>query len=200
LIVKFTDKVRTYTRKAVMKKFVAWLFAFLVLVAVAGVFFYKYYLPEMVAAALVKEEEQPYIPKFVQARIKKYKEPVNKGAEDVIREIHRSQVTLQQILETIDRTEPEQVQAMLDELSDTRIVSEDQVFDIGKKYIRADFDVEVLRVAFKENVDTSMIRKGLRQAEYHRNEVPIDPDMAKAIVKQVLIQKEKEYKRAMHQD
>jgi hypothetical protein len=183
-----------------MKKFVAWLFAFLVLIAVAAVFFYKFYLPEMVAVALVEEQDRPYIPKFVQARIKKYKEPVNKGAEDVIREIHRSRISLQQILETIDRTEPEQVQAMLDELSTTRIISEDQVFDIGKKYIDADFDVEVLRTPFKENVDTSMIRKGLRQAEYHRNEVPMDPQMAKAIVKQVLIQKEKEYNRAMHQD
>jgi hypothetical protein len=182
-----------------MRKIVAWFVALLVLMAIGTAVFYKFYLPQVLAAAIVKEEDQAYIPMFVKAKIKEYKKPVNKGAEDVIREMHRSNVTLQQILETIDRTEPEQVDALLSELEDTRIVSTDQVFDIGKKYIAADFDLEVLRRPFTENVDTSMIKKGLRKAEYHREEAMMDPAMAKAVVKQILIQKEKEFRQAMVQ-
>jgi hypothetical protein len=180
-----------------MRKVLAWLFAFLIFTAIAGVVFYKFYLPAMLAAAIVRDEAPAYIPKFVQARIREYRAPVNKGAEDVINEMHRSNVSLQQILAAIDKTEPENVYAMLSELEETRITSTDQVFDIGKKYIDADFDLEILRRPFNENVDTAMIRKGLRTAEYHRQEALVDPAMAKAIVKQVLIQKEKEFSRAL---
>jgi hypothetical protein len=178
-----------------MKTFFGWMVALIIIGAIAALFFYKYYLPGLVAKALVQQEEPPYIPKFVQTRISRYKAPVNKGAEDVIREMHRRNVDIDQVLKAIDETEEEQIYLMLDELNQTRVTDTDQVFNVAKKYFRTDFDLEVLRKPFNENVDTAMIRKGLKQAAYHRNEEPIDPEMAKAILKQVLVQKEREYRR-----
>lgn len=181
-----------------MKKFIGWMIAFLLVAGIASFIFYKFYVPVLVAEAFVEKENPAYIPRFVQARIEEYKAPVNEGASDIIVEIHRADVRLADLLEAIDRADEDQVHMMLDELSQRRITNTNQVFDIAKKYFTVDFDIEVLRKPFNENVDMAMIRKGLKQAAYYRNEDPVDPEMARAVIKQILIQKEKEYQKSMN--
>lgn len=170
-----------------------------VVLAGAGLVFYKFYLPGLVADAIVEDNAPSYMPKFVENRMKKYKAPLNKGANDVIQEIHKSDVTLEQILDAIDRTEDRQVYAALDELGRSKVKNTNQVFDIAKKYINADFDVEVLRKPFNENISMAMIKRAMGYAEGYRKDESFDPEMAKAIAKKLLIQKEKEYRQSMMQ-
>jgi hypothetical protein len=180
-----------------MKTLLGWIAVIIIAGAIGAFLFYKIYLPKMLAEAIVKQEESVYIPKFVQARIRKYKAPVNEAAEDVIREIHKSDINVDQIIEAIDRTEEEQVYAMLDELTQANLVSTNQVFDICKKYFTVDFDIELLRKPFNENVDVATIKSALKNSDYREHQQAVDPQMAKAIIKQVLLQKEAEYRKRM---
>lgn len=183
-----------------MKRFIGWTFILLLLTVVGVSIFYKFYLPGLIADALVQEKEPAYIPTFVQTKIKKYKAPVNKGAEDVIREIHKSNVSLDQILVAIDKTEAEQVYSMLDELNDTEIKNTNQVFDLASRHFPVDFDIEVLRKPFNKNVTMAMIKKGITQANEKREEEGVDPEMAKSVIKQILRQKEQDFNKAMSGD
>jgi hypothetical protein len=180
-----------------MKKVLIWVIGLLVFLAVATFMFYRFYLPRLVADAITQEKTPTYMPRYVEARMKKFKAPLNKGASDVIKEIHKSDVTLEQLLAAVDNTEPEQVHAALDELNNTKIKNTNQVFDIARKYVQADFDVEVLRRPFNENVDMDMVKRALGYAEGYNDEDAVDPNMAKAVIKQLLIQKEKEYRQSM---
>lgn len=183
-----------------MKKFLIWVLALFIVFAVAGIIFYKVYLPGLVAEAIAEDQTPGYVPRFVEVRMKKYKAPLNKGAGDVIREIHESNVSLEQVLQAIDRTEPEQVHAALDELGNSNPKTTDEVFDIASKYVNADFNVEILRKPFNENVNMSMVKRAMGYAEGYRNDDTIDPEMAKAVAKKLLIQKEKEYRQSMMQE
>jgi hypothetical protein len=182
-----------------MKKFLIWVIGLFVVFAAAGLIFYKFYLPGLVADAITEDQTPGYVPRFVEVRMKKYKAPLNKSAGDVIHEIHESNVTLEQVLQAIDRTEPEQVYAALNELSNSKPKTTDEVFDIARKYVNADFDVEILRKPFNENVNMSMVKRAMGYAEGYRNDDTIDPDMAKAVAKKLLIQKEKEYRQSIMQ-
>jgi hypothetical protein len=181
-----------------MKKFLVWVIGLSVIVAAAAFIFYRFYLPGLVADAIMEEHTPRYVPTFVEARMKKFKAPLNKGTSDVIKEIHRSNVTLEQLLAAVDNTEPAQVHAALDELNNSKVKNTNDVFEIGKKYVQADFDVEVLRKPFNENVDMTMVKRALGYAEGRNDEDAVDPEMAKAVIKQLLIQKEKEYRQSMN--
>jgi hypothetical protein len=178
-----------------MKKFGIWLLALVITAGIGAYVFYKFYLPGLVAKELVKDEESVYVPRFVKAKIRKYKAPVNKGAHDVIKEMHKSNVTLEQLLQAIDETEEEQVRGMLAELNQINLKSTDQVFDVAKKHFTPGFDIEILRKPFNDNVSLDMVKNGLKQANSYASQADLDPEMAKAVAKQILIQKEKEYNR-----
>jgi hypothetical protein len=176
-----------------MKTFLLWLVALVILMGIGAAVFYKYYLPEMVAEVLTEEETPSYVPPFVRSKVVKYKEPINRGARDVIDQIHQSGVTIDQVINTIDNTSEADINALISELNEVELQSTDQAFNIASKHLAGDFDVEVLRKPFKENVDLKNLQKGIRYANDHRNDEEMDIDMAKEVIKKVLIQKEKEY-------
>jgi hypothetical protein len=177
-----------------VKKFLIWVLALIAAAAIGAFIFYKLYLPRIVAEAIVKgEDELAYMPDFVQTRIRKYRAPVNEAADDVIRELHKSGITMEQITEAIDKTGESQVDGLLAELANTELKSTNQVFDIATKHLQVDFDVEPLRAPFNENVDLDMVRSAIERAQQHRKDEAVDAEMAKAIFKQILLQKEAEY-------
>jgi hypothetical protein len=181
-----------------MKKSIGWIIAILLIVGIGGFIFYKFYLPDLVADALVtKRGLPPYVPKHIKIRVQKYKAPINKGAEDVIHTIHHAHISLEDVFKTIDETEEEQVYAVINELKTTPLKNTNQVFDIAKKHLHTEFDVEVLREPFNKNVDMKLIKKGMDYANAYRNDASISPDMAKAVIKRILLQKEKEFNQAM---
>lgn len=182
-----------------MKKLLTWIVALLLIAGVGGFIFYKFYLPDLVADALITKKDTPgYIPKYIKIRVQKYKAPVNKGAEDVIQHIHERQISLDQVFKTIDETEEEQIYDILSELNHTKLKNPDQVFDIAKKHLHTDFDIEVLREPFNENVDLKLIRKGISYANAYRHDASISPEMAKAVIKRILLRKEKEFNHRMN--
>lgn len=176
-----------------MKKLFIVIVVLAALAFAGGYYWYKNHFPDMVAEAMVANELPPYVPKYIQVKIEEFRKPVNAGTEKMIVEMHRQDIPLEKVMETIDNTSEEQTYAFLDELSNTDLTSTDQVFEIGKKYFPADYNVEAFRKPFNENVDLGTIRKGLRYANTNRRTNDISIPTLKAIAKKILLEKEKEY-------
>ncbi|MBT1702595.1 hypothetical protein [Chryseosolibacter indicus] len=180
-----------------MKRFLIWVLSLLIVGCIAAIIIYKFYLPGLVAKALIREEVPVLVPRYVKARIDQYKVPVNQGAEDVIKSIHRSDVSVEDLLEAIDDTDEEQFYAIVDEFNITKPKNTNEVFDLAKKHLNVDFDFEILREPFNKNIDMKLIRRGMGYANAYRNEQAIDPGIAKAVAKKILLQKEQEYNQEM---
>lgn len=175
-----------------MKKIIVVIVALLIVGSIAAYFTYKHYMPNVVAEAIISEDVPDYLPKRVQNKIKSLRSPVNTGAEDVVKKIHQSEIPLKKILEMIDNTHEDQIDNLLQDLNLTPLKSTDQVFDIAKKHLTADFDIEVLRQPFNKNVNLKMIQKGIQYSNTSSKANNINIETAKAIVKKILIEKEKE--------
>ena len=58
---------------------------------------YHLYFPVMVAKSIVNETTT-FVPEHVRTRIQKIRQPVNEGAQSVVETMHKSGVTMDQIL------------------------------------------------------------------------------------------------------
>lgn len=178
-----------------MKKGIVRCFVIVSILAILGYAVYFFYFPQMVAEAIVSDNPPAYIPKRIQNRIDEFRIPINKGVEDVVSHIHEANIPIEEVLEAIDETSEEEAYLLLEELNQTKIRSADQVFTITKQHLDTDFDMEIFRKPFTENVDIKLIQKWIKYANVNRKTKDIDIETARAIVKQVLIEKEKEFKK-----
>lgn len=166
----------------------------LMLIGLAGYIAYEVYLPKMIAQSITSEPA-PFMPAEIQERIEKIRKPVNEGADVVVETVHKSGVTMAEILKAIDEAEEEQANAFLDELNRSKLESSNQVFNIAKKHFPVDFDVEIFRKPFNDKVSLATIRKGMRYANVYKDKDEFDAGTAKSVVKRVLLEKEEEFKR-----
>jgi hypothetical protein len=179
-----------------MKKLFIGLLVLLMLVAIGGFVVYKFYMADLIADAIISKEDVPaFVPEKIKSKIDKYRTPINYGAEEAIKKIHESHITLDQLLKAIDEAPEDQAYALLEELNTTKIRSSNQVFDLVKERFPVDFDVEVFRKPFTEKVDIKTIRKGIAYMNQHAESM--DVEMAKSVAKKILLQKEKEYNKVM---
>ncbi len=180
------NKFRLYTATAI-------------LIGVSGYLAYQLYFPVMVAKSIT-DESTFLVPDRIQKRIKKIRQPVNEGADAVVETMHRSGVTMDQVLEAIDNAREEQALAMLDELNSRKETDADELFSIAKKHFPVEFDVEVFREAFKQKVSPGLIKKGIKYANIYKEREEIDVETAKSIAKRILIQKESEFNRIVQKN
>ena len=176
-----------------MKKTISIVIIVLSVAAIAAFIFYKLLLPGLVADAMVADELPAYVPKQIQRRIEEFRKPVNKSAEEMIIEMHKADIPVTKLVQTIEATSEKQAYALLDELAVAKPKNADEVFDIGKKYLPADYDVEVFREPFKEHINMKMINKAIKYASMNRRTKDIDIKTVKLVAKKILLEKEKEY-------
>jgi hypothetical protein len=179
-----------------MKKLFIGLLVLLTLIAIGGFVVYKFYMADLIADAIITKEDVPaFVPEKIKSKIDKYRTPINYGAEETIKKMHESHITLEHLLKAIDEAPEDQAYALLEELNATKIRSSNQVFDMVKERFPVDFDVEVFRKPFIEKVDVKTIRKGIAYMNQHAESM--DVEMAKSVAKKILLQKEKEYNKVM---
>ena len=163
-------------------------------ITLIGYVLYKQYAPTIIANELLRETEPAFLPKKISEKIKKVKTQTNQLSKDVIKDIHASNITLDQLLKAIDEVTENKANLLLDDLNRLgEIKSSDQVFDLAKKHFPVDFDVELLREPFRKKADVHVLQKAIQKANEYRNNNLIDFETAKAIVKRVLTEKEKEF-------
>ena len=71
---------------------------------------------------------------------------------------------------------------------------------MAKRHFPVEFDVEIFRSVFNERVDMAMIKKGVRYANMYKNKDEFDSETAKSIAKEILLQKEDEFKKITNVD
>lgn len=162
------------------------------LVSAGGYFLYRTFAATIIADAVVSESLPAYIPKRLQTRVESIRRPLNKGANAMLQKMHESRIPLDQVLQAIDDVSEEEAYAFLDDLNRAKPSDTDEVFDIAKKHFHTDFDPEVFREPFNRHFDIRQIRNGIAYANLNRRSNDVDITTAKAILKKVIIEKEKE--------
>lgn len=162
------------------------------LVTAGGYYLYRTFAPAIIADAVVSESLPAYIPKRFQTRVESIKRPLNKGAEAMLEKMHESRIPLDQVLQAIDDVSEEEVYTFLDALNKAKPSNTDEVFDIAKKHFHTDFDPEVFREPFNRYFDMRQIRNGIAYANLNRRSNDVDITTGKAILKKIIIEKEKE--------
>lgn len=164
----------------------------LAIIGVGGYVLYRAVLPGMIAQATASESLPDYIPKRLKARMEAIKNPINKGTEAMIERMHASGIPLETVLETVDNITEDQAYAFLDEVTKAQPVNTDEVFDIAKRHFNTGFDPEVFREPFNEHFKIKQIRNAVTYANQNRHFNDVEITTAKAILKKILIEKEKE--------
>lgn len=176
-----------------IKKIVIVFIAFTSLALISYVV-YKQYAPAIIANELLKETEPIFLPKKITEKIKVVKIQTNQLSTDVIKDIHKSNITLDQILKALDEVTEDEANALLDEINALgEIKSSDQIFDLTKKRFPVEFDVEPLREPFRKKANVPLLKKALLKANQYRDNDLIDFESAKSIARRILIEKEKEF-------
>jgi hypothetical protein len=163
------------------------------LLGLAGYSLYRYYFAELMANAIVNETLPPFAPKRTQNKIKEISVPLNNGTEAVLRRMHDSEISIDQVVKAIDNTTEEEAYDLLDDLNKAKPNNPNEVFDIAKRHLMVDFDIETFRKPFNDHVKMKDIRQAIQYANYNRKSKDIDFVTAKVIFKNIVIRKEEEY-------
>ena len=175
-----------------MKRFLLISLLVLMCVAAGGYYLYRSMMPEIIAEAMVSDNLPEYIPKRLQTRVEAMRKPINKGTEAMIERMHDSEIPMQKVLAAVDRITEEQAYAFLDEVNASNPSSTDDIFNLAKKHFPTDFNPEVFREPIKEHFEFSQIRGAIDYVNLNRISNDIDIATAKAIVKKIITEKEKE--------
>lgn len=162
-----------------------------------GYYAYTVYLPDVVAESIVSGEVSPVVPDKYRHQLERAHKPVNRGADMLISTLYQASIPLEEILKAIDGISEREAYAMLDELNQTELQSQNQVFDLLKRRFPVDFDVEVLREPFRRQVSMATVRKGIASANQLRESQEVDFETARGVVKRILILKEQEFNQAL---
>ena len=178
-----------------MKKM--WILSLLtIIVACAGGYVvYKTIIPEVIADAVTTEKLAGFIPKRLKARVEAISKPINKGTEAFIEKMHAAQIPVHDVLDAVDNINEEQVHAFLDEINVTKPKDTNEVFNVVKKHFRTKFDFEVFRQPFNEHFEMKQLANAFAYANLNRRSNDIDLETAKAIVKKIIVDKDKEVHR-----
>lgn len=163
--------------------------------SVGGYYLYNALFTRAVAYALAADTVPAYVPKRFQARIQAISPPFNKGTEAVLNEMRNSGVSMTEILATIDGITEEDAYKLLDELNQVKPQTTNDVFSISKKHIHTAFDPEIFRQSFNNHVNMKDVEKALLLANKNRRTHDLDFETGKAVLKQILLEKEKEYRK-----
>jgi hypothetical protein len=175
-----------------MKKTFASILLTLCLLAVGGYFLYQYMMPGIIADAVVADSLPDYIPKRLHTKVEAIRVPLNKGTEAIVQRMHASEIPVEEVLESVDEISEKDVYKFLDEINEKKPTNTNEVFDIIKKYLSTDFDLEVFREPFNQHFQMKQINNAVEYANLNRRSNDIDISTAKAIVKKIIVEKEKE--------
>lgn len=164
----------------------------LIVLAFGGYSLYQILMPKMVAEAVVSESLPGYIPKRLKTRVESMRAPINNGAEAMMKKMHESNVSVDQVLEAVDDISEAQAYAFLDELNKREPKNTNEVFDVAKKHFSPTFDLEIFRQPFNQYFEMKQVKKAIAYANFNRKSNDVDISTAKAILKKIIIEKEKE--------
>jgi hypothetical protein len=155
--------------------------------------FYKLYFPGLVAEVVTGNKIPPYIPKRMQNKIEAIRVPLNNGTSEFVKKIHKADIPMEKVIDVIDVIKEEDANALLHELNQTKPQTTNEVFNIMKKHLPENLDVEVFRKPFNEHFTMNTIRQAIAYGNTNKRAKTLDFETTKAIVKQIVEEKEKAF-------
>lgn len=156
---------------------------------------HTYWLPKYVARMIVMDEGVPdYLPQKVQKGIVKAKEKVNPLAGAILSESYKGGLTLEELLDFIENTDEKLVFTLADSVSGLHSFETNQIFDLANDILKPQFNAKVLRNAFNQHVSEEMIKVVIMHYKANREELQSSPEIGRQIIKQILIEKDKQIK------
>ena len=165
------------------------------LLVVGGYLLYRTLMPQFIAEAMISNSPPGYIPKRLQNRVESLKIPLNKGTEAMLEKMHAADIPLSQLLHAVDNISEGQAYAFLDDLNETKPLNTNEIFDIAKKHFSRDFDLEVFRDPFTRYFQMKQVKYAIAFANLNRKSNDVDISTAKEILKEILIEKDKEMRK-----
>jgi hypothetical protein len=160
---------------------------------------YRLYFPDLVAKGISNRHDF-IIPHRFQNDFEKLAEPLRDGAMEVVVEIPKSGITIDQVLQAIDQVEEERAIALLAEINSTETKSPDHLFDLIKKHLSVGFDIEVFRIPLTDRLAMPVIQRGIKYVNVYKSQAELDPPTVKTIAKKILLQKEAEFNRIVEME
>jgi len=176
-----------------MNKLIIGFLLLLVLMGVGAFVAYYYYLPKLVAKAIIEEGNSSPLPELVQQKIDRYRTPINNSADKIIREMHSTGIPLATILREIDGVEASDIERAANEIAVSNPKTTNDVFNILKRNINTNLDIEPLRRSFNDNFNMEMVRRAVAAHKEMTLSDEANLQLFKKISREVLIKKEAEY-------
>jgi hypothetical protein len=178
-----------------MKRYFTLALIFAGVLLAGGYFLYRTLVPEIIAGAVLSDSLPAYIPKRLQTRVEAIRKPMNKGTGAIIEKMRDAEIPLEEVLDWIDNISEEQAYAFLDEFNKKKPATTDEVFDIAKEHFPSKFDPEVFREPFNRHFEIKQIRNAVVYANINRKSNDVELATAKAILKKIIIEKDKELRK-----
>ena len=156
-------------------------------VVIAMWLLYIFYVPRMVARAIVKNAPPSYLPGAYKDQIKRLHTPVNLWGEKLIVEADSLGISLDDMLKAIDNVNTDEVIKVYDKIKDKKVTHSKKVFDLIRQDIAVEeIDLDLLEPAFLKHATPDRINRALSYIKQHQLIENIAPSTAKEVAKQLV--------------
>lgn len=177
-----------------MKKILLSATLLIAILSIVGYSLNRDYLTDLAARAFVSESVHDLIPRRILGRMNAITKPIGHGTEAFLQEMHNAGITIDQIIAVVDNTSEQEAYELLDAINAAKPKTTDDVFNIMQEHLTTGFDSEVFRQAFNNHVTMKQVQKALFYANQNRKTHDVEFPTAKAIMKQLLLEKERAIK------
>lgn len=151
-------------KKALRKALISGAITLFILIA-GGLLVQRFMLPRFIVNALEPETEPSvFIPDRVKPTLYKARKEMAEHIDYVPQMLDSVQMTVDDLVAMIDRMDNDHIANAIDELKETELTSQDQVFDIMVRNIPVEgHDLEIFRYVFKERISLNKVKRALRK-------------------------------------
>lgn len=175
------------------KKILIGLGVTLLIIIIAGFYFYKKVVPEMAAKAIVKGEYSVLVPKKIQKKVNAVRGKVNNRVEKALMATSSNGVTIDQIFEAIDQVDKSEIEKTYNIISSEKITDPHEAFKIAYENIKIEaFDPMILKPVYDEIINKGHIQMGINVIKNNNLLENLDMQMARSVAKQIILQKKEE--------
>lgn len=182
-----------------MKKILLSATLLIAILSIVGYSLHKAYFTDLAARALASESMSEFIPKRILSRMDAFKKPIDNGTEAFLQEMHNSGISIDQIIAVIDNTSEEEAYNLLDAINHANPQTTNEIFDLIQMHLATGFDTEIFRGPFNKQLNMKQVQRVLFYANRNRKTHDVEFHTGKAIVKQLLLEKERELKKRKEQ-
>lgn len=169
----------------------------LLVAGVSGYYLNKRWFANLATGLFVNEQTAALIPSRFHSRIHAIRKPLNKGTEAIVKEMHDSGITIDQLTAVIDKTSEKQAYDLLDEFNRTQPKTTNEVFSLLQDHLVTDFDSEILRKPFNEHLNMKQVKKAVFYLNQNRKTHDVEFATAKEIMKLILVEADRDFRKQL---